>query len=66
MTLNAKLLRQDDNQMLLEAMHLLESFMCHYYQHGYCYLPQDKQHCVGGVKHTKQLFLIEAENHTIK
>lgn len=47
-------------------MHLVESFMCQYYQHLYCYLPQDKQHSVGGVKHTKQLSLFEAENHTIK
>lgn len=40
--------------------------MCHYYQRCYCYLLKDKQHSVGGVKHTKQLPLIEAENHTIK
>jgi len=49
-----------------ETMHLVESFMWHYYQSCYCYLPQDKQHSVGGVKHTKQLSLIEAEKHTIK
>lgn len=65
--LNEKMFRRqdDDNQRLLEAMHRVGSFMCHY-QHRYCYLPQDKQHSVGGVKHTKQLSLIEAENQTIK
>lgn len=56
----------DDSRRLLETMHLVESFMCHYYQHRYCYLPHDKQQSVGGVKHTKQLSLIEVENHTIK
>lgn len=41
-------------------------YICHYYRDCYCYLTQDKQHSVGGVKHTKQLPLIEVQNSTIK
>lgn len=66
--INAETFRQedDDNQRLLDGRHLVESFTCHYYQQRYLHLPQDKLRSVGGVKHTKQLSLIEVEIHTIK
>lgn len=40
-------------------------FMCCHYQNCNCYLPQNVEQSVGGVKHAKQLPLIEVENCTI-
>lgn len=46
-------------------MHLVERLMRNH-PPSLGYLPEDKQHGVGGVKHTKQLSLIEAEKYIIK
>lgn len=66
--LHVKMIRQenDDNQRLLEAMHLIGRFARHHCQHDYCYLLHEKKHTVGGVKLIRQLSLIEVEDCTLR